>query len=196
MALTRAIKRCEWVKSNLIEINYHDHEWGVPIHDDRLLFEFLILEGAQAGLSWSTILNKRSGYRKAFDNFDVKKVAKYKDAKIQKLLVNQEIVRNKLKINSTVSNAVSFIEIQKEHGSFNDYIWAFVNNKPIQNKWKSLSEIPSSTDLSDIITKDLKKNGFKFVGTTIVYAFIQAIGMVNDHTTSCFRHKEVKKIKS
>jgi len=192
---TKSPKRCEWVKSSASEIDYHDIEWGVPVYDDRTLFEFLTLEGAQAGLSWSTILNKREGYRKAFNNFDVKKVARYSQIKIDKLLLNEQIVRNKLKINSTVTNAKYFIAIQKEHGSFSDYIWGFVNHKTIQNKWKTLADIPASTELSEIISKDLKKKGFKFVGSTIVYAFMQATGMVNDHTTSCFRFKEVKKLK-
>ena len=186
--------RCEWAKSNPLELEYHDQEWGVPIvDDDRLLFEFLILEGAQAGLSWSTILNKREGYRKAFDNFDVKKIAKYSSARIEKLLKNEQIVRNKLKINATVNNAKCYMVIQKEYGSFSNYIWAFVNNKPIQNKWKTLKQIPASTDLSDKISKDLKKRGFKFIGATIIYAFMQAVGMVNDHTTTCFRYKTVTK---
>ncbi len=193
MPAKKIITRCEWSTASELEIKYHDHEWGIPVYDDRILFEFLILEGAQAGLSWSTILNKREGYQKAFDNFDVKKIARYKQARIDKLLQNVDIVRNKLKVNSTVTNAINFIEIQKEFGSFSNYLWAFVNNKPIINKWKSLSEIPVSTDLSEKISKDLKKKGFKFVGSTIIYAYMQAVGMVNDHTTSCFRYKEVMK---
>lgn len=193
MATAKKITRCEWSTGTQLEIDYHDKEWGVPLFDDRLLFEFLILEGAQAGLSWSTILNKREGYRKAFDNFDIKKVSRYKQIKIEKLLQNEQIIRNKLKVNSTVTNAKYFLDIQKEYGSFSDYIWGFVNHKPIQNKWKSLAEIPASTELSEKISKDLKKKGFKFIGPTIIYAFMQAIGMVNDHTTSCFRYKKLRK---
>ena len=196
MASIKKPKRCEWVKDNSLEQEYHDHEWGVPVYDDRVLFEFLILEGAQAGLSWSTILNKREGYREAFDNFDVKKIVRYSDKRIAKLLDNAKIVRNKLKINATITNAKCFIEVQKEHGSFSEYIWGFVDNKTIQNKWKSLKEIPSSTELSNSISKDLKKKGFKFIGLTIIYAYMQAIGMVNDHVTSCFRYKEIKNWKS
>ncbi len=191
MTIKKLPKRCEWSSASPLYIKYHDQEWGVPVFDDRTLFEFLILEGAQAGLSWSTILNKREGYLKAFDNFDVKKIAHYKQTKIDSLIQDKNIVRNKLKINSTVTNAINFIKIQKEFGSFSNYLWAFVKNEPIKNKWKSLSDIPTSTDLSEQISKDLKKKGFKFVGSTIIYAYMQAIGMVNDHTTSCFRYKEV-----
>jgi len=194
MAAKKSPKRCEWSTSTENYINYHDEEWGVPLYDDQLLFEFLILEGAQAGLSWLTILNKREGYRKAFSNFDVRKVARFTPEKIKKLILNKNIVRNKLKINSTVINAKCFIAIQKEYGSFKNYIWGFVNHKPLQNKWKTLADIPSSTDLSEKISKDLKKRGFKFVGSTIVYAFMQATGMVNDHVISCFRYKEVKRV--
>lgn len=186
--------RCEWVKSNSLEQQYHDQEWAVPVFDDRMLFEFLILESAQAGLSWSTILNKRQGYQTAFDHFDVKKIAKYSDKKIAKLLGNEQIVRNKLKINATVTNAKCFIAVQKEYGSFSDYIWSYVDHTPIQNKWKSLKAIPSSTEMSETISKDLKKKGFKFIGSTIIYAFMQAIGMVNDHTTDCFRYSQIKKL--
>ncbi len=173
-------------------VDYHDKEWGVPVHDDRLLFEFLILEGAQAGLSWSTILQRREGYRKAFDNFDVKKVAKYDEAKIQKLLVDERIIRNQLKIRSAVKNAQAFIAIQKEFGSFDAYLWAFVDGKPLQNKVKTMKDVPAKTEVSDKIAKDLKKRGMNFVGSTIIYAFMQAIGMVNDHLDECFRKKEVK----
>ena len=179
--------RCEWVKGgNDLYYNYHDNEWGVAIHDDQLLFEFLTLEGAQAGLSWATVLNKREGYRKAFDKFDIEKVAKYSEKKIAKLLENPEIIRNKLKVNSTVKNAQIILELQKEFGSFDAYIWQFTEGKAIQNKWKAMAEVPVSTAESDAMSKDLKKRGFKFIGTTICYAFMQATGMVNDHTVDCF----------
>ncbi len=180
-------QRCDWVNSdNKLYVEYHDTQWGVPVFDDRLLFEMLILEGAQAGLSWITILKKRENYKQAFDNFDVKKVAKYDDKKKDELLQNEGIVRNKLKINSAIKNAQVFIVLQKEFGSFSNYIWAFVNHKPIQNHFKDISEIPVKTELSDTISKDLKKRGMSFVGSTIIYAFMQAVGMVNDHQTDCF----------
>lgn len=185
--------RCEWAKHEL-EVSYHDTEWGVPLHDDQRLFEFLILEGAQAGLSWLTVLKKRDEYRKAFDQFDPKKVARYTPAKIEKLLGNEGIIRNKLKINSAVRNAKAFLQIQKEFGSFDEYIWNFVGGKPITNQWKTLQDIPAKTPLSDTISKELKKRGFNFVGSTIIYAFMQATGMVNDHTTTCFRYNEIKKM--
>ncbi len=188
------LKRCTWATKNDHEMEYHDKEWGVPIHDDRLLFEFLILEGAQAGLSWSTILSKREGYRAAFDNFDAKKIVGYDQDKINELLQNKGIVRNKLKVNSVVTNAKVFLEIQKEYGSFDAYIWSFVEGKPIQNVWKVNSDVPATTVISDKMSKALKKKGFKFVGSTICYAFMQAVGMVNDHTTDCFRYNEVKKL--
>jgi DNA-3-methyladenine glycosylase I len=179
--------RCEWVKGgNELYHEYHDKEWGVPLHDDRLLFEFLTLEGAQAGLSWATILNKREGYRKAFDNFVIETVAKYDERKIAELLDNPEIVRNKLKVNSTVTNAQKVLEMQKEFGSFDAYIWQFTDGKTIQNKWNNMSEVPVSTPESDAMSKDMKKRGFKFIGTTICYAFMQATGMVNDHSVDCF----------
>ena len=186
------MKRCTWANASPSEKKYHDEEWGVPLHDDQLLFEFLILEGAQAGLSWSTILNKRNGYRKAFDNFNAKKVARYSSNKIDKLLLNPEIVRNKLKVNAAVTNAKAFLDIQHEFGSFDCYIWKFTNNKPIQNSWRNASQVPTSTTESDAMSKDLKKRGFKFIGTTICYAFMQAVGMVNDHSVDCFRYQEVK----
>jgi DNA-3-methyladenine glycosylase I len=189
------MKRCSWANSSPSEQIYHDQEWGVPIHNDQLLFEFLILEGAQAGLSWSTILNKREGYRKAFDYFDVEKVARYTTKKIDKLLLNPNIVRNKLKVCAAITNARAFITIQQELGSFDDYIWQFVNHKTIQNSWKNASEMPTSTSESDAMSKELKKRGFKFVGSTICYAFMQAVGMVNDHSTDCYRYKVIKKIK-
>ncbi len=186
------MNKCKWALNSRNEEHYHDHEWGVPVHDDRLLFEFLVLEGAQAGLSWSTILNKREGYRQAFDNFDVKKVACYDDSKIEELLNNPAIVRNRLKINAAITNAQAFIKVQDEFDSFDSYIWQFVEGQPIQNSWLYHRELPASTNLSDLISRDLKKRGFKFVGSVIVYAHMQATGMVNDHTIDCFRHKEIK----
>ena len=186
------MKRCSWAKSISMQ-KYHDKEWGVPELNDRKLFEFLVLEGAQAGLSWSTILNRRDGYRKAFSNFDVKKVAKYDSRKKAKLMENEGIIRNKLKIESAVNNAKAFIKIQKEFGTFSKYIWQFVNNKTINNRFRSWKEIPASTKISETISKDLKKRGFSFVGPTIIYAHMQATGMVNDHEISCFRYKEVQK---
>lgn len=180
--------RCAWASASPIEQAYHDEEWGVPVQDDRLLFEFLILEGAQAGLSWSTVLNKRVGYKKAFDNFEANKVAQYTKAKIIQLLTNPEIIRNRLKVNATVTNAIAFLKIQKEFGSFSQYIWQFVGGVPIQNHWQQASEVPVNTPESDAMSQDLKKRGFKFVGTTICYAYMQAVGMVNDHMQACFRH--------
>ena len=189
----KEVKRCGWGfgGGNIMMMEYHDKEWGVPVHDDRHLFEVLVLDGAQAGLSWSTILNKRENYRKAFDNFDVKKVAKYNSKKIQQLLQNEGIVRNKLKIASATRNAKVFLGIQKEFGTFDKYIWVFVKGKPIKNKRKSASDMPASTELSEIISKDLKNRGMSFVGPTIIYAIIQTIGMVNDHEVDCFRYNEV-----
>jgi len=186
------MKRCKWANKNEFEQSYHDKEWGVAIHDDRSLFEFLILEGAQAGLSWSTILRKREGYRKAFDNFDARKISKYSKADVSRLLANPEIIRNKLKINATITNARAFLQVQEEFGSFDRYIWQFVHGKSIQNSWKKMTDIPSSSPESEAMSKDLRKRGFKFVGTTICYAFMQAVGMVNDHVVGCFRHKELK----
>lgn len=183
--------RCAWSTSDPLYIEYHDKEWGVPVHNDRLLFEFLILEGAQAGLSWITILKKRENYHKAFDNFEPEKIAKYNSSKFEKLLLNEGIIRNRLKINAAITNAKEFLKIQKEFGSFDKYIWQFVDNKPRNNSWNSLKEIPAKTVESDIMSKDLKKRGFKFVGSTICYAFMQAVGMANDHTTECFRYKEI-----
>jgi DNA-3-methyladenine glycosylase I len=183
------MKRCTWPKNELA-IRYHDEEWGVPLHDDRRLFEFLILEGAQAGLSWDTILRKRENYRKAFDGFDVNKVAKYTDKKVEKLLQDEGIIRNRLKIASAISNARAFLAVQKEFGSFDKYIWSFVDGKPVVNRLKESSQIPAKTEVSDLISKDLKKRGFNFVGSTIMYAFMQATGMVNDHLVSCFRYKQ------
>ncbi|MEP7287552.1 MAG: DNA-3-methyladenine glycosylase I [Chloroflexota bacterium] len=185
------LKRCEWASGDLGQA-YHDMEWGVPLHDDRALFEFLILEGAQAGLSWATILAKRENYRAAFDNFDAEIIATYDQAKIDSLMANAGIVRNKLKINSVVTNAKAFLAIQKEYGSFDSFIWGFVDGKPIQNQRQHLSEIPPRTEISDAMSKTLKKKGFKFIGSTICYAFMQATGMVNDHVTDCFRYAEVQ----
>jgi len=183
--------RCGWSGSDTLYIDYHDNEWGSPVHDDRLLFEFLILEGAQAGLSWITILRKRDNYRKAFDNFNAEKIVKYDSRKVEELLLNEGIIRNRLKIASAITNAKSFLDVQKEFGSFDTYIWQFVNYKPIINSWNSLKEIPAKTKESDLMSKNLKKRGFKFIGSTICYAFMQAVGMVNDHTTECFRYKEL-----
>lgn len=187
-------KRCDWCGFEPIYVDYHDKEWGVPVHDDRMHFEMIILDGAQAGLSWITILKKREGYREAFDNFDVTKVSKYSEKKIEKLLTNPGIIRNRLKVNSAVKNAQAFLKIQKEFGSFDKYIWQFVNHRSIQNKWKKISEVPAKTTESDAMSKDLKKRGFSFVGSTICYAYMQAAGMVNDHVADCFRYKEVKKL--
>jgi DNA-3-methyladenine glycosylase I len=186
--VVKGLVRCAWASGEL-SIRYHDEEWGVPVHDDRTLFEFLILEGAQAGLSWSTILNKRENYRKAFDNFDPNRVARYDRRKIQQLLQNPGIVRNRLKIASAVENAKAFLRVQQEFGSFDRYTWQFVGGQPLVNKRKSLRQIPASTKESDAMSKDLKRRGFNFVGSTICYAFMQAVGMVNDHSTDCFRYK-------
>ena len=183
--------RCEWCGRDELYVKYHDKEWGLPVHDDRLHFEMLILEGAQAGLSWITVLRKRENYRKAFDNFDVNKVARYTEKRIEKLLLNPGIIRNRLKVRSAVTNAQAFIIVQKEFGSFDKYIWQFVNNKPIINKWKKMSDLPATSKESDALSKDLKMRGFKFVGSTIMYAHMQAIGIVNDHRINCFRYKEV-----
>jgi len=187
----RKDKRCSWVGDDPLMIAYHDKEWGVPVHDDRLLFEFLVLEEAQAGLSWSTILKKRKNYRAAFDNFDPVKIAMYGEDKIHELLKHSGIVRNELKVRSAVANARAVLEVQAEFGSFDTYIWRFVSGKTIQNSWTSPTEAPAKTPEAEAITKDLKKRGFKFVGPTICYAFMQAIGMVNDHTIDCFRFREL-----
>lgn len=188
------LKRCDWSYSgnDQLYIKYHDEEWGVPLHQERKLFEFLVLEGAQAGLSWLTILKRRDNYRKAFDNFSIKKIAGYNEKKIKELMGNPGIIRNRLKLNSVISNAESFLKIQEEFGSFDNYIWGFVpGGKPIKNKWQSISKIPSRTKESDAISKDLYKRGFKFVGSTICYAYMQATGMVNDHITECFRYSQL-----
>jgi len=184
--------RCEWGTSNELMIKYHDEEWGVPLHDDQKLFEFFVLEGFQAGLSWQIVLNKRENFRKAFDRFDPVKVAAYTEEKIQKLTEDASIIRNKQKIAATVNNAQRFLEIQKEFGSFDRYIWGFVNHQPIQNTFTSLKQLPAKTPLSDRISADLKKRGFKFVGSTVIYAHMQATGMVNDHLVDCFRYKEIQ----
>jgi DNA-3-methyladenine glycosylase I len=188
--------RCPWVNDDPLMIQYHDNEWGVPIHDNRLLFEFLILEGAQAGLSWTTILRKRKNYQMAFDNFEPGIIAAYNEQKIEELRQDPGIVRNKLKIKAAVSNAKALLRIQEEYGSFDSYIWKFVDGKPIQNEWKDITEIPSATAESKDMSSDLKRNGFKFIGPTICYAFMQAVGMVNDHTVDCFRHSEILKLKN
>lgn len=183
--------RCPWAKSD-IYIEYHDQEWGVPVHDDRLLFEFLILEGAQAGLSWETILKKRERYRIVFDNFEAERVAAYDDAKKASLLSDAGIVRNRLKVDAAIRNAKAFLKVREEFGSFDAYLWRFVDGEPIQNDWQQLGDVPARTAGSDAMSKDLKRRGFTFVGSTICYAFMQAVGMVNDHLTSCFRHHELK----
>jgi len=188
--MSKSITRCRWAEGvSLDYIRYHDEEWGVPVHDDQTQFEFLILEGAQAGLSWSTILNKRAGYKKLFAEFDPKKVARFTKKRVEKLLLDPAIVRNRLKVESTVSNANAFLKVQEEFGSFSDYIWGFVDGKPIQNNFRKDGDVPATSPESDALSKDLKKRGFRFVGSTIIYAHMQATGMVNDHVTGCFRHK-------
>lgn len=184
--------RCGWTSDDKLMIKYHDKEWGLPVHNDRKLFEFLILEGFQAGLSWRTILYKRENFRSAFDNFDFNKIAKYNKQKINSLMKDEGIIRNRLKIEGAVKNAKAFIQVRKEFGTFDKYIWEFINFKPIRNKFKTLKELPARTELSDIISKDMKKRGFTFVGSTIIYAHMQATGMVNDHLTSCFRYNLIK----
>ena len=187
--------RCKWAEgASLDYIRYHDEEWGVPVHDDRTQFEFLILEGAQAGLSWSTILNKRDGYRRAFADFDPQKVARFTKRRVEKLLKDPSIVRNRLKVESAVSNAQAFLDVQEEFGSFSDYIWGFVDGRPMQNTFKRDRDIPATSPESDALSKDLKKRGFRFVGSTIIYAHMQATGLVNDHVTGCFRHKACAKL--
>lgn len=188
-------KSCEWTGKNPLMIEYHDKEWGVPLHDDRKLFEFIILDAFQAGLSWNTIINKRKNFRKAFDNFEVKKISRYTEKKYEALMNDAGIIRNQLKIRATITNAKAFLEVQKEFGSFDKYIWQFTGGKTIVNKWKTLKEIPAKTKESDDMSKDLLKRGFKFVGSTICYAFMQAAGMVNDHLVSCSRYTDVKRIK-
>lgn len=187
------LTRCDWATNNELMTHYHDTEWGLPIHSDHQHFEFLILEAAQAGLSWLTVLKRREGYRKAFSNFDPKKVAKYDKKKINKLLKDPGIIRNRLKVESAVHNAKLFIEVQKEFGSFDNYCWQFVGGKPLINKRKSMKDLPAVSPQSDAFSKDLKKRGFRFVGSTVIYAHMQAVGMINDHLTTCFRYKECKK---
>jgi DNA-3-methyladenine glycosylase I len=187
-------KRCEWATQDPLYIAYHDEEWGVPVHDDVRLFEMLILEGAQAGLSWLTVLKKRENYRKAFDGFKPELIAQYDSEKVAELLNNPGIIRNRKKIESAIQNARSVLEIRREHGSLDSFLWSFVGKTPTRNAWKSLKEIPSHTRESDLMSKELQKRGFKFVGSTICYAFMQAVGMVNDHVTSCFRFREIKKL--
>ena len=188
--MSKAINRCKWAEGvSLDYIRYHDEEWGVPVHDDRTQFEFLILEGAQAGLSWSTILNKREGYRKLFADFDPEKVARFTKKRVEKMLLDPSIVRNRLKVESAVTNAKAFLAIQNEFGTFCDYIWGFVDGKPMQNKFRMDSDVPAMSPESDALSKDLKKRGFRFVGSTIIYAHMQAVGMVNDHVVGCFRHR-------
>ena len=187
------MKRCEWCTGSELYMDYHDTEWGEPVFDDQKHFEFLVLESAQAGLSWLTILKKRENYRKAYDNFDPVKVARYSDAKKAKLLADSGIVRNRLKIESSITNAQNFLLIQKEFGSFSSYIWSFTNGKPVIGKWKKIDEIPARTEISDRISSDMKKRGFKFLGSVIMYSHLQATGIINDHITGCFRYKELKK---
>ncbi|MCB9229643.1 MAG: DNA-3-methyladenine glycosylase I [Deltaproteobacteria bacterium] len=191
--MSRELKRCVWCGCDPLYIAYHDREWGVPVYDDLTLFEFLLLEGAQAGLSWITILKRRQGYREVFDSFDPEKIARYQEKKISALLANPAIIRNRLKVRSAISNARAFLKVQEEFESFAEYQWRFVEGKPIQNRWKTPSELPSQTKQSDLFSKDLKKRGFSFVGSTIIYAYMQAVGMVNDHTTDCFRHAQLLK---
>jgi DNA-3-methyladenine glycosylase I len=184
--------RCGWVRADSpAYVAYHDHEWGVPVHDDRLLFELLILEGAQAGLSWETILRKRDRYREVYDGFDPARVALFDERRIAQLLADPGIVRNRLKVHASVGNARAFLDVQQEHGGFDAYIWSFVDGRPVQNSWRSLGELPARTPVSDAMSRDLQRRGFKFVGSTICYAFMQAAGLVNDHETGCFRHAEV-----
>lgn len=183
--------RCPWPGVDPVYVDYHDTEWGVPVHDERRLFEFLILEGAQAGLSWITILKRREGYREAFENFEAERVARFNRRKIETLMKNAGIIRNRLKIESAVANAKAFLRIQDEFGGFSAYQWGFVGRKPLQNAWRSMKEVPAKTDTSDALSRDLKKRGFSFVGSTIMYAHMQAVGMVNDHLVTCFRHKQL-----
>ena len=187
------VKRCEWCGSDSLYTRYHDQEWGVPLHDDIKLFEFLVLEGAQAGLSWLTILKKRENYRKAFDSFDIEQVSRYSEKDVDRLLLNPGIVRNRLKIKSAIRNAQGAVKIIEKHGSLDSFLWGYVDGVPRQNSWASMNEIPAKTSLSDQMSRDLKANGFNFVGSTICYAFMQAVGMVNDHTTDCFRYREINR---
>lgn len=192
MSETTEVKRCAWALSTQEYLDYHDKEWGTPVHDDRKLFEMLILEGVQAGLSWALILKKRPGYVRAFDGFDARKIAQYDERKVQELLANPEIIRNRLKIQAAIQNARAFLEMQSRHGSFDVFLWQFAGGQPIQNAWQTLQQIPASTRESDAMSKELKRSGFTFAGTTICYTFMQAVGMVNDHTVDCFRWQEVQ----
>jgi len=187
------MEKCEWPHDDELMMKYHDEEWGVPLFDDKKIFEFMVLDGFQAGLSWRTVLYKRENFRRAFEDYDLYKILRFDSKKIEALLNDKSIIRNKLKVNAVISNAQAFLKVQEEFGSFSKYMWQFVDNKPIVNKWKTMTEIPASTRESDIMSKDLKKRGFKFVGTTICYAFMQAAGMVNDHIVNCFRHNELIK---
>ncbi|MBS0359081.1 MAG: DNA-3-methyladenine glycosylase I [Proteobacteria bacterium] len=189
--VTHQKNRCFWVNDDPLYIDYHDYEWGVPIHDEKLLFEFLILEGMQAGLSWITILKKRENYRACLNNFNPQKIVRYDQSKINELLTNPGIIRNRLKIQSIITNAEAYLKLKEEQGSFSDYIWSFVDGEPIKNHWKDHKQLPATSAVSDALSKDLKKRGFKFIGSTICYAFMQAVGMVNDHLTTCFRYKEI-----
>ena len=195
--MTQTVRRCRWAEGvSLDYIRYHDEEWGVPVYDDHTQFEFLILEGAQAGLSWSTILNKRAGYRKAFADFDPEKVARFTAKRIDRLLQDPSIVRNRLKVESAVTNAKAFLDVQEKFGTFSDYIWSFVDGEPVQNKFRRDGDVPATSPVSDTLSKDLKKRGFRFVGSTIIYAHMQATGLVNDHVVSCFRHKPCARMAS
>ncbi|TAL70913.1 MAG: DNA-3-methyladenine glycosylase I [Bacteroidetes bacterium] len=187
-------KSCTWPGTDTLMLDYHDNEWGVPLHDDTKLFEFMVLDAFQAGLSWAIVLKKRDAFRKAFSNYNIKKITKYDDKKVSELLNNEDIIRNRMKINAAIKNAQAFLKIQKEFGTFDKYIWKFTNYKPIVNKWKKMGTIPAKTEISDEMSKDLKKRGFSFVGSTICYSFMQAAGMVNDHVIECFRYKEVQRI--
>jgi DNA-3-methyladenine glycosylase I len=190
--MPKLLQRCPWCGDDPLYVRYHDEEWGVPSHDDPHLFEMLILEGAQAGLNWITILKKREGYRQAFDGFDAHKMARYSDSKIEKLLLNPNIIRNRLKVNAARINAQKYLDVIEQYGDFSNYIWQFVEGKPVVNKWKSLKQVPATTVQSDAMSKELKKRGFKFVGSTICYAYMQAVGMVNDHLLDCYRYKKCK----
>ncbi|MFK8050990.1 MAG: DNA-3-methyladenine glycosylase I [Halioglobus sp.] len=187
-------KRCAWCGDDPLYVRYHDEEWGVPVRDDKTLFEFIILEGAQAGLAWITVLRKREGYRDIFDDFDAQKIARYSDKKLENILLDPRIIRNRLKVFGARKNAKAFIQVQKEFGNFAEYMWGFVDGTPIQNAWKDMGGVPATTEISDAMSKDLKKRGFTFVGSTIMYAHMQATGMVNDHSVDCFRRKECKKL--
>jgi len=187
-------QRCDWAGSDALYVNYHDTEWGVPLYDDRMLFEFLVLDGMQAGLSWMTILRKRGNFRRAFDNFDAERIARYRRARVEKLMGDTGIIRNRLKIEAAIGNAQAYLALKKEGGSFSEFLWNFVDGKPMINNWKTMKEIPAETTESRAMSKELKRRGFRFVGPTICYAFMQAAGMVNDHLTSCFRHREIQRL--